>query len=158
MSVTVSVEGFAQCEQALDNLSKAAGKAALRRALKRSAEPTVKIAQRLAPRLTGKLSLSIMVGAKLDGRQAKLHRRMFRDDRSSVEMFIGPSYLRGDGGRHGHLLEFGTVKMPLQPFMRPAWEEDQKAMLNRLKDDLWAEIQKSILRDQRRAARLAARG
>lgn len=153
MTVTVKLEGFKELDQALDNLSKAAGKGALRRSLKRAAEPTAKLAQGLAPVLTGKLKNSIIVGAKLDGRQAKLHRKMFRDDRSSVELFVGPSYLRGDGGRHGHLLEFGTIKMPPQPFMRPAWEQDKKAILDRLKEELWDQIQKAIARANARAAR-----
>lgn len=153
MTVTVKLSGFAELEQALDNLSKAAGKGALRRSLKRAAEPTAKLAAQMAPKRTGKLAASIIVGAKLNGRQTKIHRKMFRDDRSSVELFVGPSYLRGDGGRHGHLLEFGTIKMPPQPFMRPAWEQDQKAILDRLKVELWDQIQKAIARAEARAAR-----
>lgn len=157
-STALSLSGFAELEKELDNLSKAAGKGALRRALMKAAKPTVEIAKSLAPVDSGKLRDSIIVGAKLDGRQAKMHRRMFKDDRASIELFIGPSYLLGGGGRHGHLLEFGTVKMAPQPFMRPAWDQDQKAMLARLKDDLWAEIQRAVVRAERKAARLAAKG
>ena len=151
--MTVKLEGFAELDRALDNLSKAAGKGVLRRSLKRAAEPTAKLAQSLAPVLTGKLQGSIIVGTKLDGRQAKMHRKMFRDDRSSVEMFVGPSYLRGDGGRHGHLLEFGTVKMPPQPFMRPAWDQDKMQMLDRLGTELAEQIEKSVKRARAKAAR-----
>ncbi|MAO01043.1 HK97-gp10 family putative phage morphogenesis protein [uncultured Roseovarius sp.] len=158
MSVTIKLEGLSELEKNLDNLSKAAGKGALRRALKRAAEPTAKIAQGLAPVRTGRLKQSIIVGAKLDGRQAKLHRRMFKDDRSSVELFIGPSYLRGDGGRHGHLQEFGTINHGPQPFMRPAWDQDQKAMLQRLSENLWEEVTKAIQRAERRAAKAAEEG
>ena len=156
MSATVRLEGFKELERELDNLSKAAGKGALRRALFKAAQPTAELAQSKAPRLTGRLQQSIVIGAKLNKRQSKLHRSMFRDDRSSVELFVGPSYLMGDGGRHGHLVEFGTRKMAAQPFMRPAWDQDQKAMLERLKENLWGEISKAIARAERRAARLAA--
>lgn len=157
MSATVSLTGFAELEQSLDNISRAAGKSALRRALMRAAEPTAEIARGMAPVDKGTLRDSIVVGAKLNKRQARLHRRMFRDDRSSVELFIGPSYLLGAGGRHGHLLEFGTYKTTPQPFMRPAWDSDKMAMLARLKEELWTQIQASTARAARSAARRAAR-
>jgi hypothetical protein len=48
--------------------------------------------------------------------------------------------------------------MPAQPFARPAWDADGKKMLDRLKAELWADIQKTVARAERRAARLAARG
>ena len=158
MSVQVKVEGFAELEKELDNLSKAVGKGALRRALKRAAEPTAELMRSMAPRRSGNLAASITVGAKLNNRQSGLHRRMFRDDRSSVELFVGPSYLMGDGGRHGHLLEFGTFKMSPQPFARPAWDQDRRAMLERLKENLWVQIQRSVRNAERRAARQAAKG
>jgi HK97 gp10 family phage protein len=155
MTATVKLSGFKELEAQLDNLSKSAGRGALRRSLYRAAEPTAKLASSRAPRLTGRLQESVIVGAKLNGRQTKLHRRMFQDDRSSIELFVGPSYLLGDGGRHGHLVEFGTRKMAAQPFMRPAWDEDKMNMLDRLKENLWQEIQKAVARAERRAARLA---
>lgn len=155
MSVTVNISGLKELEKELDNLSKAAGKGVLRRALKKAAQPTADLASTLAPRDTGRLAGSIIVGTKLDGRQAKIHKKMFRDDRAAVEMFVGPSYILGDGGRHGHLLEFGTYKMSPQPFMRPAWDQDKRAMLDRLSDELWAELEKSIARAERKAAKLA---
>jgi HK97 gp10 family phage protein len=155
---TVQLTGFKELERELDNLSKAAGKAVLRRAMKKSAQPLADLAQSLSPRDTGTLAESITVGVKLNNRQARMHKRMFKDDRSAIEMFVGPSYLRGDGGRHGHLLEFGTIKMRPQPFMRPAWDQDQRAMLDRLKEELWRELEKTIARAERRAARKAAKG
>ena len=73
-------------------------------------------------------------------------------------MFVGPSYDLGAGGRHGHLLEFGTAHSAAQPFMRPAWDQDHKALLERLKVEIWTEIKKSMARAERKAARLAAGG
>lgn len=171
MASTVRLSGFSQLEEELAKVSKAVGKGAVRRALKKSAEPMAEIARGLAPddpATNGKdLKSSIVVGVKLNGRQTKLHRRMFRDDKAAVEMFVGPSYLLGDGGRHGHLLEFGTSAfvnkgryagtqnpgIAPQPFMRPAWDQDHMPMLERLGKEMWDEIQKSVARAQARAAK-----
>lgn len=158
MALTVKLEGFAELEQALKQLGKqATQKASLRRALKKAAQPLADLARGKAPVDTGALQQSVIVGAKLNGRQAKLHRRMFRDDRSSVELFVGPSYLLGDGGRHGHLLEFGTVNIAPQPFMRPAWQQDQRAMLDRLRAEIAIDIDKAVKRAARRTARARAK-
>ena len=166
MTVTVELQGFAELEAELQRLSKSAGKAALRRALKKAGEPMVEIARGNVPVDKGNLAASMAISTKLDKRQRGQHRKMFRNDKASVEMFIGPSYNLGAGGRHGHLVEFGTkphVNAGLfagsmhpgtapQPFMRTAWDGDKMAMLDRLKVDLWAEIQKAIARAERRAA------
>lgn len=166
-TTSVKIEGFKELEKQLDNLSKAAGKGALRRSLYRAAQPLAELASSMAPERSGKLKRSIVVGAKLNGRQTQLHRRMFRDDRSSIELFVGPSYLLGDSGRHGHLLEFGTAPfinkgkfagsqnpgITAQPFMRPAWDQDQRAMLERLRTELWKRVSAAIVRAERRAAR-----
>ena len=52
--------------------------------------------------------------------------------------------------------EFGTRHHSAQPFMRPAFDQDHLSLLDRLKVELWADIQKAIARAERRAARLAA--
>ena len=167
MSVTVDLTGFAELEKELERLSRSAGKAVLRRALKKAGEPLVEIARGNVPVDTGGLAASMAISTKLDKRQAGQHRKMFRNDKASVEMFIGPSYDLGAGGRHGHLVEFGTKPhinggkfagtmhpgTAPRPFMRPAWDGDQTAMLERLKVDLWDEISKTIKRAEARAAK-----
>lgn len=167
MSVTMQLEGFSELEKELENLSKSMGKGVLRRSLKKSAGPMVDLIKSKAPHGRGALSNSVAVSTKLDPRQRAQHRKMFRDDRASIEMFIGPSYNIGDGGRHGHLVEFGTKPhvnggkfagtlhpgTPPQPFMRPAWEQDKVAMLDRLGKELWRELEKSLTRAARKAAR-----
>lgn len=35
---------------------------------------------------------------------------------------------------YGRFVEFGTVKMPAQPFMRPAFEQTKEAALNAIRD------------------------
>jgi HK97 gp10 family phage protein len=154
MTVTVKLEGFEGLERNLAQLEKLATRRSVaRRALKQAAQPMADLAQSLAPVARGNLAQSVIVGAKLDGRQQGLHRRMFASDRTNVELFVGPSYLLGGGGRHGHLQEFGTVHHAPQPFMRPAWDQDHKALLQRLGQLMAAEIDKAVTRAARRAAR-----
>lgn len=154
MGVTVKLEGFDEFERNLAQLEKLATRRAVaRRSLLKAAQPMAKLAQSVAPRDTGRLANSIIVGAKLSGRQAKLHRRMFKDDRTSVELFVGPSYLLGASGRHGHLVEFGTAHHSPQPFMRPAWDQDHKALLQRLGELMAKEIDKAITRQARKASK-----
>lgn len=148
----VSVEGLRELDDALEDLSKAAGKAAMRRALITSAGPLAALMAALAPRDTGKLSLSIGVGPKLTKAQRKGART---ETKSSVEIYVGASRKLGARGRHAHLQEFGTPHHAAQPFARPAWSQEQRPTLERLKVEAWAEIQKALERAQRRAARLA---
>lgn len=168
MSASFKVSGLKDLEKALDQLSKSAGKGVLRRSLKKAAQPMADLAGSLAPVDDADLSKSIIVSTKLEKNSARRHRKMFKDDRAAVEIFVGPDYGLGKGGRHGHLVEFGTDPhinagqfagtmhpgTAPQPFMRPAWDQDRKAMLDRLSRELWAELDKSL----QRAARKAAKG
>lgn len=141
---SVQIEGLRELEAALANLPKATAKNVLRRVLKKAAAGTLADAQSKAPRDTGGLSKSIIMGVKTR--------------RHGGGLFIGPSYKRGDSGRHGHLLEFGTVNMPAQPFMRPAWDANKDAALASITNDLGTEIDKAAKRAARKAARLAKKG
>lgn len=148
MTVTVELSGFSELEAELERLSKAAGKGVLRRALKTSAEPVAKIANSLAPvGETGEYSKSFVYSTKLNKRQAGLHRRMFRNDKASVEGFVGTN------DPAGVQQEFGNINHAAQPALRPAWEQDKMALLDRLSKELWAELEKAISRAERRAAK-----
>lgn len=155
---TVRLEGFAELEMALQELGReVTQKASLRRAARKALEPTAAIARSLAPDdpATGQpdLASSIKVATRLSRRQQAQHRRMFRDDRAAVEVFMGPG---PDPAAWNQ--EFGNRNHPAQPFMRPAWDQDQGAILDRLKAEIWVDIQKVVARQQRRNARLAAQG
>lgn len=148
MTVTVELSGFSELEAELERLSKAAGKGVLRRALKTSAEPVANIANSLAPvGETGEYSKSFVYSTKLNKRQAGLHRRMFRNDKASVEGFLGTN------DPAGVQQEFGNINHAAQPALRPAWEQDKMALLDRLSKELWAELEKAISRAERRAAK-----
>ena len=153
MSVTIKLTGFSELKKELEQLSKSAGKAVLRRALKKSAQPLADMMRDLAPRgdtTTDDLADSIAISSKLSKRQKGLHKRMFRDDKACVEMFVGAGPDPAAANQ-----EFGNVNHGPQAFARPAWEQDKMAMLDRLSQDLWAELEKSIKRAEAKAARQA---
>lgn len=152
----VKIEGLRELEAALSQLPKATGKNVLRRVLKARAEPMARMAASIAPDDPGTsgardLASSIAVSTKLSPRQRRQHRKMFRNDKASVEMFVGAGPLP-----HPHLQEFGTSKMGAQPFMRPSWDASKGPMLEGLKDDLWSEIAKAAARLAKKAAKLNA--
>jgi len=149
--VTVRVEGLRELERALAQLSKRTGKSVLRRTLKAAAEPMLLKAASLAPVDEMDLVESMGLSSKLGKRQAKLHRRMFRDDRAAVEMFLGAGVLP-----QAHLQEFGSAKHGAQPFLRPAWDAEKKPTLDRISDLLAKNIDKAARSAARRAAKAKA--
>lgn len=151
MTITIKTEGFKELEQNLELLTAAAGKGVLRRSLKKAAEPMAEIMRSKAPRgpsAPDALADSIAVSTRLSKRQAAMHRKMFRDDKAAVEMFVGPG---PDPAAWNQ--EFGNINHGPQAFVRPAWDQDKRPMLDRLSKQLWAELEKSIKRAERKAAR-----
>jgi HK97 gp10 family phage protein len=154
MAVTMKIEGLAEVNANLANMSKALAKGALTReavaALKDEFVPT---AQALAPddpeTGTNDLKASIIAGpaSKLNARQKGLNRK--RDDKSFGEGFAGSA----DPAAVPQ--EFGTVNHPPQPFMRPTLAQKTTAILNHVGKNLWSVIDKSVKRAAARAAKKA---
>ena len=141
MRTTVKFEGGRELERQLERLKVGTGKGAARRALRKSAKPMADMMIAAAPRDTNRLAESITITSKLSSRQAAVNRQMFPDMRNAVVLHVGP-------GTHPQAItqEFGTSFHPPQPFVRPAWDADHKALLDRLKVDLWDEITKTVNR------------
>lgn len=184
MVATVKVEGLRELEQELEKLTKAAGRGVLRRAGIKALVPMAEIARQKAPKDTGELSESIAVSARAVGAGADIGKAQYgavlrgggtkqqaaaalraarRDAKDagapSIELFMGPA--RADNKRgaiKAIVQEFGSIKQAPQPYMRPAWDADKMAVIERLKKDLWIEVRKSVARAERKAARLAAKG
>jgi HK97 gp10 family phage protein len=160
MPIRVRIEGLSELEAALTQLPRATGKAVLRRVLRNIAQPIADDARSRAPVGSsaegdphpGQLRDSIGVGTKLSRRQRSVHRRMFKSDRASVEMFVGAG-----GVPQAHLREFGSDGNPPQAYMRPAWDAGKGPALASVKSQLWSEIRKAAARLAKKAAR-AARG
>lgn len=138
MTMEFNVTGFRELKAMLDRLPTAARQeGALKRAMIEALEPTAMLTVQMVPKRTGNLSRSIIISDKKKG-AAK--------EEGVVKVWLGASYQRGARGRHAHLLEFGTVKMRAQPFLRPAWDQDSRAMLGRLSDNLRAQIEAAVKR------------
>lgn len=150
MSVKVKITGLRQIERALADLPKATAKNVVRRVLKTRAQPIADRAAQLAPLDDGALRDSIAVSTKLSKAQRGKHKKRTP---GTVEVFVG-------AGPHpqAHLQEFGTVHHPPQPFMRPAWDSGKEKVLEGIKGDLWAEIEKAVGRLAKKAAKAAAAG
>ncbi len=154
MKGTFSTSGFADLDRALAEIEKAAtAKAIMRRSLKRAAQPIADMAAAAAPELSGQLGKSVAVSTKLSKRQKAKHRKMFKNDKAAVEMFVGAGPLSS-----AHTQEFGTEHNAPQPFMRPAWDAEGKPTVDRLGKEMWSELEKTAKRAAAKAARLAAKG
>lgn len=146
MRLKVKVEGLREIEKALKELPEATGKNVLRRVARQSLQPLADSAKAMAPEAEGDLKRGIGVGARLTRRQSREYRKMFKDDRSAVEMFAGAG-----GHPQAHLREFGSDGAPPHPFMRPAWDRHAMPMLEGIKTKLWDEIAKAAKRLARKA-------
>ncbi|MFE3839417.1 HK97-gp10 family putative phage morphogenesis protein [Pseudogemmobacter sonorensis] len=154
MKMTVKTTGFADLDKALSEIEKTSTrKAVMRRALIEAAEPMARKARANAPVLEGDLQESVDVSTKLSDRQKRLHKKMFKNDKAAVEVFVGAGPLSS-----AHNQEFGNEHNAPQPFMRPAWDAEAMPTLNRLGTEMWSEIDKQAQRAARKAARDQQRG
>lgn len=178
-AVSVRVDGLKELDAALGELSKSAARGALRRALIKAAEPMRAAAERNAPVDTGALKRSIIVTSRIDNRAGKAEyaavmrgggskaqavgalrdaRRAKGIGESFAEAFMGPA----KGGKRDAIKamvqEFGSRKQGAQSYMRPAFDSEAQNVIDGIKDELSAEIDKTVRRARARAARKAARG
>lgn len=120
--------------------------------MKTSLMQTKELAQLKAPVFDGpgggELSDSIIVG--------RVSRRHRKHQKSEVEMAVGPRGGKG-GVNYAAQQEFGNINHGAQPFMRPSWDATKMQVLVTFKDEMWDEIEKSLLRHSRKLARDAAK-
>jgi hypothetical protein len=153
VKTTVKIEGLRELDASLGELPRATGKNVLRRVGRKNLQPFADDMQARAPELDGHLKRKIGVGTKLTRRQASLHRKIFKDDRASVELFAGAG-----GDPAAVQQEFGNNQHPPQPFGRPAYDAWKGTAVHKIAADLWTEIDKAAKRLARKTARLAAKG
>lgn len=176
------IEGFADLEAKLAELPNNIARNATLRALRRAADIMAEEQRRLAPvGPTGNLRDSIRVSAKsrnltglaeysaaLQGggshRDASAALRSARrsGESAGTRIFL----LIGSTAPHSHLVEFGTVErfhksgkstgtMPMQPFIRPAFDAKKGVVVAAIKRELTDEIARTSARLAKRAAREA---
>lgn len=144
--ITFKVED--NLNEALGEMTKATRRNVVRRALLQAAEPVADTAARLAPEQSGHLAFSVSVSTQLTRRQKR------EGKQSEVEVYIGPA--GGTGAlNYASFVEFGTIATPAHPFMRPAWDGGKGAVLNTIKTNLGAEIERAAARAARKAMRTA---
>ena len=144
----MKLTGFKELEREIERLSKAAGKGVLRRSLKIAALPIAAAANAAAPvGSTGGLAKSFNYSPKLNKRQLGLHKKMFRNNKAAVAGFVGTN------DPAGIQQEFGNQSHGPQPTLRPAWDAEGAATVDRLGEVLWTEIEKTVARAARKAAK-----
>lgn len=156
MRYTVRIEGLKELDRALGELPKSTAAATLRRVLLKTAKPMAEDMRSRAPddpnTKGDDLKSSIAASTKLSPKQKKLHKRATKNDKAFAEMFVGAGPLP-----QAHMQEFGTTHHGPQPFARPTWDAWRPKLLDTFGADLAAEIEKSVERLARKAARLAAK-
>jgi HK97 gp10 family phage protein len=155
--VTVHVSGFAELGRALDELEKASTvRSLIQRVLKKAGQPVAEHASDLAPigpqrhgkgtHKAGRLKTSFTVGTSLSKTQKRLEKN--RDTTSFTQVYIG-------AGPFVEAIteEFGTARgVKPHPMLRPAWDGGKERVLESIKNDMGAEIEKTAARVARRAA------
>jgi HK97 gp10 family phage protein len=162
------VTGFKELDAALKTMTRAAGKGALRRAGIKALETVAESARSKAPSdpTTGgyDLKASIAVSTKLSRSQRRRHRKTVKNDKSSVEVFVGagplPQALHTEFGTSPFISggKFAGAQNPgirAQPWMRPAWDGGKAQVVEDLKTELWIEVEKAARRAARKKARAA---
>ncbi|WP_404713193.1 hypothetical protein [Sphingomonas sp. MMS24-J13] len=141
------IEGLSDVNAALANLPRGLGKAALVRVGKRRLQPMADAAKAKAPRQSGALQESIIVGTQ-QGSPGQRRKRFA--DKSAVEVYMGPT---ADGYPQALPEEFGSPNNPPHGYMRGAWENGARALLDGIAADLGQEVDAAAKRYARKLAR-----
>jgi HK97 gp10 family phage protein len=151
VKVGLKADGFAGLEEALVELEQltgrtTTGKNAVQRGMRKALSLLEQRAKQLAPKNTGRLERRIVTKK---ARAQRARGRYLRE--TGVEMLTGPTG-RQEGGIAAYQ-EFGTVKMPASPFMRPAADAESDAVVADVIRVLADEIDRTVQRARKRAAR-----
>lgn len=143
---SVKLEGFKELDVALGELPKATARNVLRRVLRKAAEPVLAAMEAKAPRgETGRTAESLAISNSLN---AANRRDQKREGKAFAEVYVGSR--RGSAAQFA---EYGTVKQPPQPYLRPGWEATQDEALKTISEELGSEIDKAAKRLARKRAK-----
>lgn len=178
-AITVKVTGLEGVKQALGELSKGTARGALRRVLIQAGQPMAEAASANAPRATGELAGSIRVGTKTisrigkaeyaavmasggtkaEAREALLGAKRTAGEESFALVFIGPTKAFNKAASIKRWVqEFGSRQQSGKPYMRPAFDANKYSTLERIKQLILPEIEKTIARAKKRAAAKLLKG
>lgn len=159
---TVRMEGLSDLLQKLKELPPAIGSKGggpLRRALFAATKLMRDDAQARAPVDTGRLRRNVIAFRDRDPRSSGVTEQYaitFRRGKQFRERGRRGYHTSSRGDKdafYGRWIEFGTSKMPAQPFLRPAFEANKQASAELFRTKLASAIQAAVKKMQRRAAR-----
>ena len=132
--IDVNIDGLKELEENLLKLPEDLAKLGLGRAA-RKAMTLLELAIAFhAPKLTGKLKRGIKMRSKFIGDGVQGGTIVV-----SIGLQLSP---KEDSVFYGRFLEFGTVKMPAQPFMKPEFDAHAQEVLANFGKELGEEIEK----------------
>lgn len=134
-SSRTTVEGLKDLERRLASLSADMGGKIARGATSAGARVIQKDAKRRAPRLTGNLEKGIVVKRE-------------KNTQLAAEYAVGWAKPKKKGGAdawYGRLVEFGTVKMVAQPHLRPAFDGQKGAAVDKIAQVLKKRLDKAAV-------------
>jgi HK97 gp10 family phage protein len=162
MKFHVKVTGLKELEAALGQLPKAAAKGAMRRALVKGGAPIAQHASAIAPVASGELRGAIQVSTRVQndvgkaefsavmraggtraaaGTALRAARKASKGTGSFAMVLVGPSKAKTKADAIKRIVqEFGSRKMPPNPYMRPAWDSQKDVALAIIRKEMAAEI------------------
>lgn len=161
MKMYVTATGFKELDKALAELPKAAAKRTLQRTLLKAGQPIADAASANAPVDTGELRDSVKVGTKLGNNVGKAEYAAVMKSGGSKSQavaalrgarraaaggtfavaFVGPTKAKTRKDAIKRIVqEFGSVKQSPRPYLRPAWDSQQRVALDIARKELGNEI------------------
>ena len=142
MKTGVELRGFQELDRKMERAAKALPESKQREILADAGEIVADEMRVLVPVDEGDLRGSIRVSVDEVRRGAfGLGRFTSRDQ---FEVLIGPSRGGSPDGFHAHFVELGTVNMPAQPFIRPAFDNTQGQVRQRIASGVTSAISKEL--------------
>ncbi|NJC06516.1 HK97 gp10 family phage protein [Sphingomonas kaistensis] len=146
----------------LQELPRATQRTTLKKAAKQALQPTFEQAKSSAPVLTGQLRDSIFMDIRLDDPEyrararasfkAKGHARGVKKTKGGGNV-VASIRVGGRQAFHAPFVEFGTVKMAADPFLRPAFDANADKMVESLRASLEVEVRKAAVRRAKKLAK-----
>jgi HK97 gp10 family phage protein len=140
-SVTVKVDGLSALGKRMQGLSEDVNNRIARAATAAGAAVIRKAAQAKVPVDTGNLKKNVIVKRLPKGESSLTSEHIV-----TVRQGKLTDKQKGSGLQdafYGRFVEFGTAKMPAQPFMRPAFDEKKQEAVEAIKDRLAVRLKKA---------------
>ena len=137
MKTRVAISGFREAERKLERLARSLPAAVQERILTNAGVIVEDEAKILVPVLYGDLRESIgRADHTIDGKG--------KASGGVVAVYIGPSRGGNPSGFQAHFIEFGTIYITAQPFMRPAFDHTEGQVLAFIGAEARREIMQAV--------------